>query len=179
MKFIALKTRDGEITGEIAFYCRVLKVSRQGFYQYLARRNRPWKYQPLADAILEIHAEDKYNDTYGRIRMHQALLLKRPKDIDIPSERTVYRVMEEIGLSHHPRRRPNGLTKTDREAQKSDDLVKRNFHAAQPLIKCVTDITQIKAKDGILYISAVFDCFDAAVLGLAMDTNRELLTILN
>ena len=56
MKFI-VKTRDGEITGEIAFYCRVLKVSRQGFYQYLARRNRPWKYQPLADAILEIHAE--------------------------------------------------------------------------------------------------------------------------
>ena len=84
--------------------------------------------------------------------MHQALLLKRPKDIDIPSERTVYRVMEEIGLSHHPRRRPNGLTKTDREVRKSDDLMKRNFHAAQPLIKCVTDITQIKAKDGILYI---------------------------
>ena len=173
MKLIALKTKDGEITGEIAFYCRVLKVSRQGFYQYLARRNRPWKYQPLADAILEIYAEDEYNDTYGRIRMHQALLLKQPKDINIPSERTVYRVMEELGLIHHPRRRPNGLTKTDREAQKSDDLVKRNFHAAQPLIKCVTDITQIKAKDGILYISAVFDCFDAAVLGLAMDTNMK------
>ena len=37
--------------------------------------------------------------------------------------------------------------------------------------KCATDITEIKAKDGKLYVSAIFDCFDAAVLGLAMGTN--------
>ena len=49
--------------------------------------------------------------------------------MDIPSERTVYRVMEEIGISHHPRRKPNGITKADREARKSDDLLKRDFHA--------------------------------------------------
>ena len=41
--------------------------------------------------------------------------------ITIPSERTVYRVMEEIGLVHYPKRKPNGITKADREAQKSDD----------------------------------------------------------
>ena len=173
MKLIALKTEDGEIRGKIAFYCRILKVSRQGFYGYLARRGRPWKYQALADAMLEIQGEDEYNDTYGRICMYQALLLKQLENVDIPSERTVYRVMEEIGLSHRPRRNPNGLTKEDRDARKSDDLVKRDFGARVPLAKCVTDITQIKASDGKLYISAVFDCFDAAVLGLAMDTNMK------
>lgn len=173
MKFIALKTKDGGITGEIAFYCRVLKVSRQGFYQYLARRERPWKYQPLADAMLEIHAEDECNDTYGRVRMYQALLLKHPENVDIPSERTVYRVMKEIGLSHRPRRKPNGLTQADREARKSDDLLNRDFTADAPLTKCVTDITEIKGSDGKLYVSAVFDCFDIAVLGLAMDTNMK------
>ena len=69
MKFIALKTKDGESKGEIAFCCRTLRVSRQGFYLYLANKNRPWKYQPLADAMLEILSEDECNDTYGRIRM--------------------------------------------------------------------------------------------------------------
>ena len=44
--------------------------------------------------MLEIHAEDVCNDTYGRVRMFQALTLKRPDGIPIPSERTVYRVME-------------------------------------------------------------------------------------
>ena len=52
MKYIALRTEDGEKKGKIAFYCSVLGVSRQGFYQYLANRDRPWKYQALADAML-------------------------------------------------------------------------------------------------------------------------------
>ena len=153
MKFIAIKTDDGTIKGKLAFYCRMLHVSRQGFYKYLSVKDRPWKYQTLADTMLEIHAEDVCNDTYGRVRMFQALTLKRPDGIPIPSERTVYRVMEKIGLSHRPKRNPKGITKADREARKSDDLLKRNFTSEKPLEKCVTDITEIKAKDGKLYVT--------------------------
>ncbi len=173
MMFLAIKTEDGVIKGKISFYCRMLKVTRQGFYKYLAGKDRPWKYQDLADSMRAIASEDECNDTYGRIRMYQALLLKQPEGIRIPGERTVYRVMEKIGLSHRPRRKPNGITKADREARKSDDLLKRDFSSKEPLKKCVTDITEIKAKDGKLYVSAIFDCFDAAILGLAMDTNMK------
>ena len=173
MKFIALKTKDGESKGEIAFCCRTLHVSRQGFYQYLANKNRPWKYQPLADAMLEILSEDECNDTYDRIRMYQALTLRQPENVEIPSERTVYRIMKEIGISHPPKRKPNGITKADREARKSDDLLKRDFHTEKPLTKCVTDITEIKGSDGKLYVSAIFDCYDSSVIGLAMDTNMK------
>ena len=170
---LAAKTEDGVIKGKISFCCRMLKVTRQGFYKYLADKDRPWKYQDLADAMRVIASEDECNDTYGRIRMYQALLLKKPEGIRIPGERTVYRVMKEIGLSHRPKRKPNGITKADREARKSDDLLKRDFSSQEPLKKCVTDITEIKAKDGKLYVSAIFDCFDAAVLGLAMDTSMK------
>ena len=74
--------------------------------------------------MLEIHAEDVCNDTYGRVRMFHALTLKRSDGIPIPSERTV-------------------------------------------------DITEIKVKDGKRYVSAIFDCFDSAVLGLAMETTMK------
>ena len=173
MKFIALKTNDGQKTGKIAFYCKLLHVSRQGFYKYLEVQTRPWKYQDLADAMQEILAEDECNDTYGRIRMYQALRLKQPQGVQIPSERTVYRIMEELGISHTPRRKPNGITRADKETRKSDDLLRRNFDADKPLTKCVTDITEVKGKDGKLYVSAVFDCYDSCVLGLAMDTNMR------
>lgn len=173
MKFIALKTNDGQNTGKIAFYCKLLHVSRQGFYKYLKIQTHPWKYQDVADAMLEILAEDECNDTYGRIRMYQALRLKQPQGVQIPSERTVYRIMEELGISHTPRRKPNGITRADKETRKSDDLLRRNFDADKPLTKCVTDITEVKAKDGKLYVSAVFDCYDSCVLGLAMDTNMR------
>jgi transposase InsO family protein len=46
--------------------------------------------------------------------------------------------------------------------------LKWDFRADEPLKKCVTDITKIKAKDSKLYVSAIFDCFDSEVLGLSM-----------
>ena len=173
MKFIAIKTDDGTIKGKIAFYCGALNVTRQGFYWYLKHRNIPWKYEDLAEKIRTIEAEDECNDTYGRCRMYQALKLKYPNE-DIPCERTVYRIMEEIGLSHRPNRKPNGITKADRNARKSDDLLKRDFTAQRPLEKCVTDITEIPAQDGKLYVSAIFDCYDLGVLGLSMSDNMRV-----
>ena len=56
MKCIAIKTDDGTVKGKLAFYCRMLHVSRQGFYKYLSVKDRPWKYQTLADTMLKIHA---------------------------------------------------------------------------------------------------------------------------
>ena len=85
-----------------------------------------------------------------------------------PSEGTVRKIMEQIHLIHKSKRKPNGITKADREARKSDDLLKRDFTADAPLKKCVTDITEIKAKDGKLYVSAIFDCYDLLPVGLAM-----------
>ena len=170
MIFLAFKTADGRIKEKIAFYCRMLGVSRQGFYKYPANKDRPWKYQSLAEAMKEICSEDEYNDTYGRIRMCQALLLKQPEGIHIPSERTVYRVTDQIGLSHRSKRKPNGITKAGRKAIKSDDLLRRDFRSDAPLEKCVTDITEIKAANRKLYVSAIFDCYD---LGLAMETNMK------
>lgn len=172
MKFIFQKTEGGSLKGKISLYCEALDVSRQAFYDYLKNRDKPWKYEHLAELMKDILAEDECNDTYGRKRMYAALKLKYPEE-NIPGERTVYRVMEQIGISHSPRRKPNGITKADREAQKSDDLLKRDFTAEKPCEKCVTDITEVTANDGKLYVSADFDCFDAMVLGLAMADNMR------
>ena len=91
----------------------------------------------------EICNEDQCNDTYGRMRMYQALQMKKPDGVEIPGEKTAYRIMKKIGLTHHPKHKPNGITKADREAMKSDDLLKRDFRSDEPLKKCITDITEI------------------------------------
>lgn len=48
--------------------------------------------------------------------------------------------MGEIGLSHRPDRKPNGITKEDRNTRKPEDLFKWDFTAEKPLEKCVADI---------------------------------------
>mgnify|MGYP000058063922 CR=1 FL=1 len=172
LNYIAYRTDDGKNAGKIRFYCKALEVSRQAFYNYLKRKKKPWKYQPLADAMLKIHAADEENADYGRIRMFQALQYQKEigelGEVTIPSEGTVRKVMEQIHLIHKPKRKPNGITKADRKARKSDDLLKRDFTADAPLQKCVTDITEIPEKGGKLYVSAIFDCYDLLPVGLAM-----------
>ena len=81
--------------------------------------------------------------------------------------------MNQIGLSHRSRRKPNGITKADREAMKSGNLLKRDFRSDIPLEKCITDITEIPTSNGKLYVSEIFDCFDLSVLSLAMETNMK------
>ena len=68
--------------------------------------------------------------------MYQALKYRKEvgklNGINTPCEATVRSVMEQINLIHKPKRKPNGITKADREARKSDDLLKRDFTAAAP-----------------------------------------------
>lgn len=176
MKFIAINTNHSK-KGDISFYCRVMKITRQGFYKYIKNSKNPWKYEALAAEIKKIIKEDECNDTYGYVRMYEALKLKKsrsPEDFPkVPCERTIYHIMKKLNLVHKSKRKPNGLTKVDKEAIKSDDKIKRNFTAKNPLEKCVTDITEIKTADGKLYISAVEDCFDNAVLGISMANNMK------
>ena len=71
------------------------------------------------------------------------------------------------------KRKTNGITKADLQAQKSDNKIRRDFTAQQPFVKGVTDITEVPAKDGKLYVSAIFDCYNSKVLGLSKDDNTK------
>lgn len=73
--------------------------------------------------MMEILMAEEGIDTYGRIRMYQALVMTYSENINTSSEHTVCRVMEEKGISQQPRSKPNGITNKDREARKSEDLL--------------------------------------------------------
>ncbi len=126
--------------------------------------------------MLDIIDEDEYNTAYGGKRMREALELKKENkhiDIEIPKLRTIYRIMESLGLTHRPNHNPHGITKADKDARKSDDLLKRDFTSDKPNEKAVTDITECKCKDGKIYVSALFDCFDSAILGICIEDNMR------
>ena len=88
------------------------------------------------------------------------------------SLRTVYRTMSEAGLIHR-HRRPNGITKADTVTQDKENLIKRNFTAAAPLKKLLTDITEVQCADGKLYVSPILDCFNGEIVALEMRDNMK------
>jgi len=147
----------------------MLTVTPQGYNKYLKSQARPYKYADLLANIKAILAEDVFNKTYGKKRMYEKLIL----DYDCPySYNTVAKVMRENGLlqkANHPK----GLTKADKAAQKSDNLINQDFSTDAPNKKTVTDITEYAASDGKIYVSCVFDCFDNGCLGLSMADNMR------
>jgi transposase InsO family protein len=151
----------------ISELCRLLKVSRQGYYQYLLGKKRPDKHAELLAVIQAILDEDEENANYGRKRVIDALRLKGRTE----SDSTIYRVLRKNGLLLKTRT-PKGLTEADKAAHKNDNLLKRDFTAA-PNEKLVSDITQLPTADGTLYISGIFDCYDNFCLGLSMDDNMK------
>ncbi len=149
--------------------CRVLGVSESGYYRSLKPTKRPARRQILLVKIKEIIAQFPENENYGARRIHLALLQKGGNI----SYSTVYRTMKQDGLLHKVKRHPNGITREDAKAQKSENLIARDFSADQPGQKWLTDITEVPCFDGKLYVAPVFDCFNGEIVGLAMDENMR------
>jgi len=149
---------------------RLFKVTPQGYRKWRKNQDKPHKHAFLLAQMYEILAEDIENENYGFKRMYEALVYKYGFE---GSESKVRKVMRQNGLLHEKKRNPNGLTKADKGAQASDNLLKGDFKADAPNKKWVTDITQLPTIDGPLYISGIFDCYDNVTVGLCMEDNMR------
>lgn len=149
--------------------CKVLAVSESGYYRSLKPASKSERQQLLLVKIKEIIEAHEDNRNYGVQRMLLALSQIEMK----ASYSTVYRVMKKHGLLQKAKRHPNGITREDAEAQKSENLIQRDFSASSPNQKWLSDITEVPCSDGKLYVSAVLDCFNGEIVGLAMDDNMR------
>jgi transposase InsO family protein len=154
---------------EVNFMCKLLGVSRSGYYKHVKIKAKPNKDDELLSAMIKILEEDEENENYGKIRMRERLRELGHKC----SPSRVSRIMDENGLKLVKKRKANGITKADKTAQESDNQLKGDFSAEKPNEKFVTDITQTPTLDGPLYISAIFDCYDNSVWGLEMADNMR------
>ena len=93
-----------------------------------------------------------------------------------PSYGTCYKLCREHGLLQC-RKKPHGITKRNPADQLSEDLVRRDFKASEPSTKWLSDITAMKCKNGKLYLAAILDCFDGAIVGLAMGKQQAGLCV--
>lgn len=81
--------------------------------------------------------------------------------------------MKENGLLKKRKRHPNGTTRQDAEAQKSENLIGHDFTAQAPNQKWLSDITEVPCSDGKLYVAAVLDCYGGEIVGLAMEDHMR------
>jgi putative transposase len=150
----------------ISLLCRVLRVSRSGYYDWKNREpsKRSQQDAALTQRIREIHQHSR--KTYGSPRIHAEL---QAMGIRCGRNR-VARLMRKAGLKGclRGRRRRKGTTLRDGSAIPAPDLVCRNFTAVAPDRLWVADITYIKTLEGFVYLSFVLDAYSRRLVGWSM-----------
>ena len=155
--------------------CRVLNVSRSGYYEWLDRLDSPRRQEDalLLKQIRQIHEESR--GTYGSPRVHAELTLGLGFPVNL---KRVARLMREAALQGLYRRRRHGCTVRDPDAQPSTDLVNRQFTVDAPNRLWITDITEHPTAAGKVYCAAVMDAYSRLIVGwsIAEHMRTELVT---
>jgi putative transposase len=147
----------------VALMCRVLGVSRSGFYAW---RKRPPSMRALADRALTVRIRELYlrsGARYGSPRLHANLRRERIR----VGRKRVERLMRAANLSAlRRRRRPQ--TTLAAAGRAAGDLVKRHFSPKAANQLWVADITYVPSREGWLYLAVVLDCYSRRVVGWAL-----------
>ena len=155
----------------ISDMCRVLSVSRSGYYGFVKRMDRPAKDLELSELIRECQAEAK--QTYGYRRV--AIWLERRGVHHDP--KTILRVMNKYSLLSVVRRRR--YCNYSQALHRYENLLNRDFHADRPNQKWVTDISYIKTAQGFLYLSVIRDLYDRSIVAYKTSTVQNINLVLN
>ena len=144
--------------------CRVLEVSKSGFYAW-AKRPISQRAQTNARLVHEIRTTYVENrKAYGSPRIHIAL---QKKGI-LCGHNRVARLMRVnyIIAQRQFRRRRHNVTAHGRNLVMN--LVKRNFHVQRPNHIWASDITVLWSGSGWLYLAVVMDLYSRRIIGWAM-----------
>lgn len=158
--------------------CRVLSVSKSGYFAWRDGRERPRRSEDraLTVHIKAIHAQSR--QTYGSPRIHHAL---KTQGIAL-SKKRVARLMKSAGIAVLPARRFVVTTDSDHDQPIAPDLLQQDFTATAPNQRWVTDITYVPTAEGWLFLAAIVDLFSRRIVGWAMDATMHrslVLTALN
>lgn len=143
--------------------CEVLQVSRSGYYAFLKRpeSTREKENRILLEKIKEIH--QKSHQIYGYPRVTKAL----PDGLKASKNR-VHRLMRENGIFSKTRRKYKATTNSNHNLPVAENILNREFTAARPNQKWVSDITYIETAEGWLYLAGVMDLWGRTIVGWSM-----------
>jgi transposase InsO family protein len=152
--------------------CRVLGVSRSGFYEAESRgpTRRERADQRLLVEIRSIHRASKRR--YGSPRVHDEL---KAQGIRCGKKR-VERLMCEDGLCAKKKRRFRVTTNSNHEHPVAPNLLARRFAVEQVEgvdRVWVSDITYVPTREGWLYLAIVLDLASRRVVGWAMKNTLD------
>jgi transposase InsO family protein len=168
MKYGFMRSHADEFS--LAGMCRVLSVSRSGYYGW--RRRGPSTRQgedvALASHVRRVHAASR--EAYGARKVWKTLVAEGIAC----SRHRIARIRHENGIEARRRHRFKVAHYARRHKSTAPDRVRRRFQAERPNQCWVGDVTFISTRQGWLYLAVLLDLCSRKVVGWAMsDRNDE------
>lgn len=152
----------------VRLMCRLLEVSRSGFYAWLERKDaREVSDRQLLQLIREIFAQS--NETYGSPRIYREL---RARKVRCDKAR-VERLMRENEITPPRKKKYRVTTDSNHNNPVAPNVLQRDFSSPGPNRRWASDITYVWTWAGWLYLAVVLDLFSRRVVGWAMDTRLD------
>ena len=152
----------------IRMMCRVLQVSRSGYYDWAPRAEsvRRRRDRKLGLLIRRVHLESR--GVYGARKVHRELI----KLGEACGRHRVARLMRRDGLKGCPKRRFRRFASGPPSHPIAANLLQQDFTASRANERWAADITFIATRQGWLYLAVVMDLYSRRIVGWAMD--REM-----
>lgn len=147
--------------------CRVLEVSRSGYYGWLRRgpTRRERDNQQLLVHIKDVHQHSR--QCYGALKTWRVL---RARGVAGGKHR-IARLRRQHGIEARRKRRFRNAVKHDQSLPAADNLLQRRFHnITHPNKVWVGDMTYVPTRSGWLYLAVLLDLHSRRVIGWAMAT---------
>ncbi|MBF6992703.1 IS3 family transposase, partial [Cupriavidus sp. IK-TO18] len=134
----------------VKLMCRVLGVSRSGYYDWT---HRPYGLSPEQERLrLAIRAAHKRTrQTYGTRRLQRELA----GDGFVVGRDRLARLRKEMGIRCRQKRRFVATTRSAHNLPVAPNLLEQKFEADRPNAAWVTDITYIATDEGWLYLAGI------------------------
>jgi len=146
----------------ITAMCRVLKVSRSGFYAWRGRPKcgRTQRRESLLSKIKAIHHERRKN-VYGSPRVYEEL-----QEHDVPCcKNTVAKVMKAAGIQAATAKKFKATTDSKHGRPVAANVLNQRFEASRVNEVWLADITYVWTREGWLYLAAVVDLYTRKIVG--------------
>ena len=145
----------------IEMMCRVLDVSRSGYYIWLKSEPslRVLENKRLTDQIRMIHKQSK--QIYGSPRITQEL---KARNIKVSRPR-VARLMKKANIKSVTKKKFVVTTYSKHGFALSPNLLNRKFNPKRQGEVWVSDITYVRTLEGWLYLTVIIDLADRKVIG--------------
>jgi len=149
--------------------CRVLKVSKSGYSDWL---NRPTCKTKLENQVLA-----EYIQTFFLLSRMRYGSPRIKADLDsigeVVGQNRVARIMAENGFRARFKKKYIITTDSNHDYPISPNLLKRNFTATAPNQKWVSDITYLWAGDKWIYLCVIIDLYSRKVVGWSISRNID------